>query len=249
MSLAYYLRRLRAKTFPSSSQATQIRTYSLGGHRFKIADFASSDAIDIVYKELKRDCYGLSQIPFQAGDVVLDIGGHVGFFSILLATLHPQLRIYAFEPVRENHAHFQENLQRNQVENVALYNLAVTRDGRPLKMYMHPRNSGGGLVEGLTQAQNFKEHHHYEVESLAFDQIFERFGIEHCRLLKIDCEGSEHEILHHSHKLKQIEYIAGEFHSNPTLRARGLTIAHLLQHLENFIPRDKIFYEPCEMAE
>ena len=248
MSISYYFRRLRAKTFPSQSKQSRVHRYQLLGQSLEIVDFASSDAADIVYKELKQDCYGLSQIPFEAGDIVLDIGGHVGFFSILLGRLHPEIQIYAFEPVKENYQHFLENIKRNQVHNIKLHNMAVTQDGRKIQMFMHPKNSGGGLIEGLTQNQNFNAHHHYQVESMAFDEIFNEYSIEQCRLLKIDCEGSEHEILHSSQKLQHIEYLAGEFHSNAHLRAQGLTLEHLLQRLYQDIPKDKIFYSPCEMA-
>ena len=250
MSLAaYYLRRIRAKTLPSHSRQTQIRHYVLNGEHFAIGDLKASDASDIVFKELRQDCYGLSKIDFQPGDVVIDIGGHVGFFSILLGRLYPQIKIYAFEPVKENHQHFQQNLERNQIHNVQLENLAVTHDGRQVEIYMHPKNTGGGLLSGLTQQQNFAAHSHYQVDSLSLDAIFERYGIERCHLLKIDCEGAEYEILQQTQMLERVDYLAGEFHSNQYLRSQGFTIPRLLTHIQQHIPAEKVFFSPCEMAQ
>ena len=46
--------------------------------------------------------YNFSDINFQAGDVALDIGAHVGTVSIHLAKMHPEIKIYAFEPSETN---------------------------------------------------------------------------------------------------------------------------------------------------
>lgn len=205
--LHYYLRRIRHKLAPYQGTDTAVHHYTLWGESFEMEDFRAWYALDTVFKELRQDCYGLRKIRFQPSDVVIDIGGHVGFFSILLGRLFPEIQIYAFEPVQENYQHFLSNLKRNRIENVTLQQLAVTQDGRALELYVHPLNTGGGLNEQLVRQQDFSQHRCYQVPSIQLDEIFSRHQIAACRLLKINCEGSEYEILFHARSLPNIEYL------------------------------------------
>jgi hypothetical protein len=73
-------------------------------------------------------------------------------------------------------------------------------------------------------------------QSIAFDEIFRLYGISKCKLLKIDCEGSEYEILNQTTMLPAIEYICGETHGS-----KEETIA-LFQHLKKHIPKEKMAF-------
>jgi hypothetical protein len=42
-----------------------------------------------------NDIYGLETIGFQPGDIVIDVGAHLGLVSLYLAKRWPFLRIYA----------------------------------------------------------------------------------------------------------------------------------------------------------
>src|SRR5262249_51800241 len=129
---------------PSQDGAeTVIRTVRLGGMRLKIADHAASRAVPTVAAELARDSYRIGCIEFVPGDTVIDIGAHVGLFSIFLAGRFPFLRILAFEPAPQNYARFRRNVERNGIRNVEIHNKAVTGDGRPLPMLVHSSNTGG----------------------------------------------------------------------------------------------------------
>ena len=52
------------------------------------------------------------------------------------------------------------------------------------------------------------------IKSITFDDIFANNNISKCKLLKIDCEGAEYEILYNANKenLKNCEYMRAEFH-------------------------------------
>ena len=64
------------------------------------------------------------------------------------------------------------------------------------------------------------------VPSLSLDEIFTKYAIERCKLLKIDCEGAEFEILSRTKVLDRVEHLRGEIHRR-ALRYSELDVAGL----------------------
>src|SRR5438105_361780 len=114
------------------SRAYQI--YNVRGVRLKIQDYPGSHAAADIASEINGGEYDLDSIPFAPGDVVIDIGGHVGIISLYLAKKYPFLTIHAFEPFPENYENFKKNVQLNGVSNVFLSDMAITKDRRDMLM-------------------------------------------------------------------------------------------------------------------
>src|SRR5215813_13165033 len=61
---------------------------------------------------------------------ILDIGAHVGLFSLVAGHANPEARIFAFEPVGESYERLQRNVELNRLSNIRCVNSAVSdRDG------------------------------------------------------------------------------------------------------------------------
>jgi FkbM family methyltransferase len=223
------------------------RSLSIRGIRLKLVDRRSSGTLEGLRHELAADCYGIESIPLAPKDVVIDIGAHVGTFSIYLAKRHPGLRILAFEPVPENYACLKANLELNRITNVEAHNLAITGDGRKLRMVAHRSNTGGATVNLCDM--DLQDHAHFDVESVTLDDVFRDRAIDRCRLLKIDCEGSEYEILLRTSRLSQIEYLSGEFHINAHLASQGYSMEQLIHHCRATLGPGRVRYTTCRMAE
>jgi hypothetical protein len=108
-------------------------------------------------------------------------------------------------------------------------------------------NSGGATAH--LRDMRLPDHSYFKVESTTLDAIFKEQRIEHCKLLKIDIEGSEHEVLLNANCLNRVEYLVGEFHINDNLQRKGYSIESLHQHLKRFIPEDRLTFTSCHMAE
>jgi hypothetical protein len=80
----------------------ELHRYEINGVPLLAYDEEGSLAADRVAGELASDVYGLEMVPFQPGDVAIDIGAHIGLVSIYIAKRWPFLRIYAFEPYLPN---------------------------------------------------------------------------------------------------------------------------------------------------
>ena len=211
-----------------------VKTYAVEQIELTICDYAQSTAPDIIVGELRSDEYRLGAIDFQPGDVVIDIGGHIGIFSCYLAKKYPFLKIFAFEPIPVSYRMFRRNLELNEIQNIRLYNLAVTSDGRELDMVVHLQGNTGGATANLRDLE-LDGHARFRCASLTLDSIFRSFLIDSCKLLKIDCEGSEHEILLSARCLDRVQYLRGEFHINQHLRGQGYSIERLAHHCHRLI--------------
>jgi FkbM family methyltransferase len=198
-----------------------------------------------VIREFQSDEYALREIPFEPGDVVIDIGANIGVCCVFLAKKYPFLTVYAFEPVPESFASLQANIELNGVTNVHAFPAAVTGDGRQIELVVDLLINSGSATSQLSSTP-LGGYRAYTVDSATLDEIFRRFGIERCKLLKIDCEGSEHEILRSSRFLNRVEYLRGEFHENDYLREQGYSSESLLAYCRNFVDPAKI---RCVFAE
>lgn len=207
--------------------------FFIDGERIVVYDRPGSRAAQWVAWELERDEYGLRGMTFADGDVMIDIGAHIGLVSIFLAKRWPGLRILAFEPFPDNHRNCADALAVNSVGNVTLLPMGISADGRRLSMRANPWNSASATSLDAVGAAG-------EIVSLTLDEVFDRWAVERCRLLKIDCEGMEYEILRGTGVLDRVGRLVGEFHGSRALTARGCVPADLLAHCSRFFDDDHL---------
>ncbi|MGH2686024.1 MAG: FkbM family methyltransferase, partial [Actinomycetota bacterium] len=107
-------------------------------------------------------------------------------------------------------------------------------------------NTGGGTAQ--LRYLDMSDHDHFVAPSTTLDGLLDDFGIDRLKLLKIDCEGSEYEVLFSSRNVGRIDHVRGEFHENPYLREKGYSMDALERYIERFIGPDRTRYVRCEMA-
>lgn len=149
----------------------------------------------------------------KPGDIAVDIGAHIGAFAVLAATKGAV--VYAFEPEDNNFSLLMEQKMLNPDLSkwIIAEKLAVTGDGRAVKLIMcsDPANTGGNWTErqegNPEGAQSV-----VEVPSTTLSKIVE--GLERVDFLKMDCEGAEYEILMQAGQetLGKVAKIAMEWH-------------------------------------
>jgi FkbM family methyltransferase len=182
------------------------------GLHLDIEDDPTGGVAKIVCKEIVNS-YKLHEINFEDGDIVLDIGAQVGVVSIYLAKKHPGIKVYAFEPVTVNYRRLLRNIEANGVTNIIAVNKAVTGDGRTVTIYGDlETNSGGSSIYGPVVGADT-----HEAPSVTLAQILNEYGIGRARLLKLDCEGAEYEIIGDGALLERVDIVRGELHQNNLL--------------------------------
>ena len=215
----------------------------IGGVTLDIQDDPRGGVAKVVMYELAHS-YLVEGIPFREGDVVLDIGAHVGVVSCYLGKRWPGLRVYAFEPMMENYVRLRRNLQANNVANVVAWQLAVSGNGRAMRLASAiDSNSGGSTAYSASEGER------RVVRSVTLARLFEQLKLDRVRLLKMDVEGAEYEtIMAEPSLLDRVDYLVGEFHENPTLTKAGYSIAALQSMVEEHIDPAHVRITACRMG-
>ena len=82
-----------------------------------------------------------------------------------------------------------------------------------------------------------------DIASMTLDQVFSVHEIRRCKLLKIDCEGMEYEILFGARVLDRVEYLAGEFHASASLQSQGWCPERLRAYCSSYLEDNKMTIE------
>ncbi|HEY3901052.1 MAG TPA: FkbM family methyltransferase [Chthoniobacter sp.] len=156
----------------------------------------------------------------REGDTVVDVGANVGFFTVLAAALvGPGGRVVSFEPDPSNFARLQANVQANGFTHVTLINRPVSDHAGPVSFFLNSDDSGGSALwdpaqypgNVLTQANPRV----LSLESTTLDAELERLALPSVRLLKVDTEGAEHQVVRGARRLlanRGIPFVVAELH-------------------------------------
>jgi FkbM family methyltransferase len=129
----------------------------------------------------------------STGDVCLDIGAHIGYYTLLASRLvGAQGHVYAFEPSPANFRELEHNLARNGIENVTALNAAVGMARDRVILYEGPGTNTGRatLRRELAVAER-----QARVDVLPIAEVVPEEAWSRIRLVKIDVEGSEVDVL------------------------------------------------------
>ena len=168
--------------------------------------------------------YDIEDFEINVNDTVIDIGAHIGLFSLLVSQLCKTGKILSFEPVRENFDLLVSNLKLNHIENVLPFNMAVSKNLDKLNLFLNDDQSAHSIFPKSSES--------ISVESTSLLKIFEKNKISSCKLLKLDCEGAEYEIIDSlpSEYLDKIQNIVMEYHSADT---KPELVKNLIQKIKN----------------
>ncbi len=146
----------------------------------------STDLMQLTTIWLIRE-YEVPGFEIKENDTVIDVGGHIGLFMLFCEQFCRKGKIYCFEPVLDNYRIFLDNVKLNNLENVFSFNTAVSKQDGNIPLYLNDDASGHSVF--------LKSSNSIQVESITLQKIFDLNNIKKCNLLKLDCEGSEYEII------------------------------------------------------
>ena len=141
-------------------------------------------------------------------DTVIDIGAHIGFFTIIAAVKAKRGKILAFEPNNKSFELLRENIKLNKFENTIITNSGVLDITGKAELFLSDDYSIGNSM--FLEKSDKKE----IVEVVTLSDIINAHQIKKINLLKLDCEGAEFKIILNLNDdiIKKIEKITVEVH-------------------------------------
>jgi len=199
-----------------SSARSSVASSRLARHpmRFRLRDGSVVrcrivDAGGLLSVSVDRD-YDVPGLDWTALRTIVDIGAHVGTFTVWAARRSPRARILAVEPNPETFPFLQRNIRDNGLQDrVVAINAAVGPE------------SGAGTLELVEHSLGTRlaraESGTVKVNVETIPSLLGAAGIDAVDLLKIDCEGMEYEVFGTlpPDQLSRFRVIACEFHPEP----------------------------------
>lgn len=129
--------------------------------------------------------------PMDKVCIIVDIGAHYGYFSLFSARKTAlNSKIYAIEPSNSNFDKLSKNVQSSSIKNIVLINKAIGGNSESRIVYTaKPQNHSlfSHYIDGMHFGNN--------IVATSLNDFILDYNIDKIDFLKIDCEGSEHEIL------------------------------------------------------
>jgi FkbM family methyltransferase len=132
------------------------------------------------------------------GDVCLDVGAHIGYYTLLAARLvGPQGHVYAFEPSPGSYRGLRTNVGLNGLDNVTALELAVGEQDSRAVLYEGPAANSGlaTLSAELAAKSTTPARHEVSVAVGRVTSVVPEEDLARVRVIKIDVEWHELEVL------------------------------------------------------
>ena len=150
--------------------------------------------------------YDIDSFEINPSDIIIDVGAHIGLFSLFVSQFCKTGKIFSFEPIRENFDLLVSNLDLNHIENVFPFNVGISKNSGKLNLFLNNDQSAHSIFPKGSES--------ITVESTSLQKIFDEKKISACKLLKLDCEGAEYDIIDSlpAEYLDKIQNMAIEYH-------------------------------------
>lgn len=129
----------------------------------------------------------------REGDVVYDLGAHVGFYSLLASKLVGNKgSVFSFEPFPQNVSYLKKHIALNNIKNIIVLEKGISfEDCRGA--FDSPGSSAAGRI-------NDKKSSGLSIEIASIDSLLERKEIAPPNVIKMDIEGGEYNALRGAEK-------------------------------------------------
>lgn len=206
-------------------------------------DDSDTSVIDEIFVDRLYRC--VEDIIPELNNPILDIGAHIGLFSIYARILNPEIDIIALEPEPTNFDILKINIKQNHTKNITSRQIALTHtDDKKIPLYIsadshnHSTTSPNhSTTEPLRPRRiSLGRINHIMVPATTLDKVISKYNLDTIGLLKMDIEGAEYEILKNMKHAtwNTIQNLVLEYHNNQydhkhleqLIREHGFSVAH-----------------------
>lgn len=124
----------------------------------------------------------------EDNDVVFDIGGNYGWYSIHVAKKFPKNKVFSFEPVPKTYSILKENIELNQASNIQPINIGLSNKKGEFVFYCDPELTVNASLNNVKESINVVE---VVCKVDCLDQFVTDNKIDKLDFIKCDIEGAE----------------------------------------------------------
>ena len=185
------------------------------------------NGLELRAKEIYED-YLLKNFEFEDNDLVIDCGANFGDLYLYLNSLSFKVNYFGIEPGKEEFEALKYNTQKNKsLIKSKLFNIAFGKINSKMDLFYSPSGADSSLIE----TPNFITKYQIDVQTIDQFLIQNKIKDEKIKLLKLEAEGYEPEILQGcKNSLKNIEYISADVGPE-----RGLSKKCTMTEVTNFL--------------
>nr|MDO8133537.1 FkbM family methyltransferase [Candidatus Njordarchaeum guaymaensis] len=161
----------------------------------------------VVWETWNLNEYRDPNFEIEPADIVVDIGAHIGAFSVYAAMKAHKGEVYSYEPGKGNYHMLLKNKILNNLDNIHPFNLAISDKRGSLDFYIGSDN----VVNSIYGNGSGKR---IRVQAVTIEDILARNNLDKIDYLKMDAEGAEYNIILRmpSETLGRIDKLAVEYH-------------------------------------
>ncbi len=127
----------------------------------------------------------------KRGDTVIDVGGNIGFFALILNELvGNEGKIFSFEPSKRLKDRLEKTIKINNIQNVTIVNLALGESEGNTTLHYNPKQTGLSSIIMDFNDGSLTE----EIQITSLDKFAENIS-DRVSFIKIDTEGYEPQVL------------------------------------------------------
>ena len=189
--------------------------------------------LNILRGRYEQDEIGFLRGLLAPGDSAIDVGGHIGFFTMHMAALVGSSgRVYAFEPFDANADLLEHSIAENRFADRVVFERAAVGDATGSATLTFPAetlNSGGAYLLRRGDAP-LAGNRTKTVKVVALDHLRLQRPV---RFIKMDVEGAEPQVIRGAARILREDrpVILSELHSTQLERASGTTADRFLSEL------------------
>lgn len=140
----------------------------------------------------------LTQALLRPGDSFVDVGAHVGYFSLIAADcLGGSGYVHAFEPIPQSFSLLERNVRDNRLEGVIMNNTACWSVETELTLHQAAASNSGksSVIAQNAESDGGERVASHRVQAVTLDRYVEGLEGERVALIKADVEGCEGDVL------------------------------------------------------
>ena len=171
-----------------------------------------------VFKEIfMEDFYDIDRLVKKLPEepVIIDVGANAGLFDVLIYSKIKAPTVFAYEPMPANVEVFQKTINDNErLSAIHLYQAAVTGTEKEFIDLYTEDTVANTVVSSVFSDFNGANSKKLQVPAKSLSSIITGHELERVDLLKLDCEGSEYDIIYNTNEavLQQVGLMVIEVH-------------------------------------